>query len=82
MVRKVIAPLLLVAGLGVAGLGMAVAPTATAHTPDCVLNGSTSPCQQPSQTSGYISPGDGMQNGTGFGWYLGTPPVTPAFGIT
>ena len=77
MISRLIAPLLLIAGLGVA-----VAPAAAAHTPDCVQNGSTAPCQQPSHISGYLSPGDGMHNGTGFGWYIGTPPVTPAFGIT
>lgn len=76
MISTLIAPLLLVAGLG-----LAAAPTAAAHTPDCVQNGSTSQCQQPSQTSGYMSPGDGMHNGTGFGWYVGTPAVTPIFGI-
>lgn len=76
MIPRLIAGLFLAAA---AAGAIALAPAAVAHTPDCVQNGSTPLCQQSGHSSIYTNPGDPMQNGSGFGWYLGTAPMPPAF---
>lgn len=78
MIATLIAPLLVAAGI-------AAAPTAAAHTPDCAQTGHTSMCQQqaghPSIYTGYIGPGDGMQTGGGFGGFIGSPISPPVFPV-
>ena len=77
MIAIVIAPLLVAAGI-------AAAPAAIAHTPDCPPTGQSTMCQQPghpSVYSGYIGPFDGTQTGGNFGGFMGTPMAPPVFGI-
>lgn len=78
MIIRMIAPLFIAAA---AAAGIALAPAAAAHTPYCEPNVPMPTCLPPGQPSAYTGLGDPTQSSTGFGWFLGTPPIAPGFAM-
>lgn len=70
----------LIAGLLIAGAALTAvpAPTAAAQNPYCEQTGLT-PCQQPGHSWMPTGTGEPMQSNNGYGWFVGAPPISPAF---